>query len=192
MNDENFTLLNLNISEASWPILIKFYVYHHWGGWHKVLGQTGSKLCFPWQQKAPIDYNGENDVSIFPRLFFIRSFLYLQVMRTCIKSRMRPNFGQIGPLTTELAVLEVSNISQRLIMGKWCLHASSFISRRNVRTRNILVCSRKILVRSRKNLVRSRKNLVPSRNNMVCPRKKSRSFEKYSRLFEKYSRSFEK
>ena len=26
------TLSNLNISEASWPILIKFYVLHHWGG----------------------------------------------------------------------------------------------------------------------------------------------------------------
>ena len=27
-----FNHLNLNISEASWPILIKFYVYYHWGG----------------------------------------------------------------------------------------------------------------------------------------------------------------
>ena len=26
LNDENFPLSNLNISEASWPILIKFYV----------------------------------------------------------------------------------------------------------------------------------------------------------------------
>ena len=26
LSDENFTLLNLNISEARWPILIKFYV----------------------------------------------------------------------------------------------------------------------------------------------------------------------
>ena len=26
LSDENFALLNLNISEASWPILIKFYV----------------------------------------------------------------------------------------------------------------------------------------------------------------------
>ena len=47
--------------------------------------------------------------------------------RTCIKSRTSSNFGQIGPQTTELAALEVWNISHRLIMGKWCLHASSFI-----------------------------------------------------------------
>ena len=26
LNDENFILSNLNISEANWPILIKFYV----------------------------------------------------------------------------------------------------------------------------------------------------------------------
>ena len=26
LNDEDFTLSNLNISEASWPVLIKFYV----------------------------------------------------------------------------------------------------------------------------------------------------------------------
>ena len=39
-------------------------------------------------------------------------------MRTCIKSRMILNFGQIGPLTTELAAHEHL---------KCCLHASSFI-----------------------------------------------------------------
>ena len=73
---------------------------------HKVLGQIGSKLWFPWQQKAPIDLLWENDVSTFSWSFFIQSFLYLQVMRACIKSRMSSNFGQIGPLTTELAALE--------------------------------------------------------------------------------------
>ena len=57
-------------------------------------------------RKPPLTYNGENGVSTFPRLLFIRSFLYLQVTRTCIKSRMSSNFGQIGPLTMELAALE--------------------------------------------------------------------------------------
>ena len=37
------------------------------------------------------------------------------------------NFGQIGPLTMELAALEHLKISHGLIMGKWCLLASSFI-----------------------------------------------------------------
>ena len=68
---------------------------------HNVLRQIGSK---------PLTYNGENGVT-----------------KTCIKSRASSNFGQIGPLTTELAALERLKISRRLLMGKWCLHASSFI-----------------------------------------------------------------
>ena len=82
---------------------------------HKVLGQIGSKLWFPWQQKPPLTYNGENNVSTFSRLFFIWSFLYSQVTRTCIKSRTSSNFCQIGPLTTELYALERSHW---LWMGK--------------------------------------------------------------------------
>ena len=89
--------------------------------------QIGSKLWCPWQQKSPLTYNGENGVSTFSRLLLIQSFLYLQVTRTCIKSRTSSNFGQIGPLTTELAALEHKKKSHRLTMGKWCLHASSFI-----------------------------------------------------------------
>ena len=94
---------------------------------HKVLEQIGSKLWFPWHRKPPSTYNGENNVSTFSRLFLIRSFLYLQMTRTCIKSRTSSNFGQIGPLTTELAALERLKSSHRLIMGKCCLHASYFI-----------------------------------------------------------------
>ena len=43
---------------------------------------------------------------MFSRLFLIGSFSYLQVMRTYIKAYMSLNFGQIPPLTTELAALE--------------------------------------------------------------------------------------
>ena len=57
-------------------------------------------------RKPPLTYNGENGVSTFSRLFLIRSFLYLQVMRTCKKSWTSSNFGQIGPLTTKLVALE--------------------------------------------------------------------------------------
>ena len=57
-------------------------------------------------RKAPLTYNGENGVSTFSRLLLIRSFLYLQVPRTCIKYQTSLNFGQIGPLNTELAALE--------------------------------------------------------------------------------------
>ena len=59
-------------------------------------------------RKPQLTYNGENGVSTFSRLLFIRSFLYLQVARTSIKSRTSSNFGQIGPLTMELAALLAS------------------------------------------------------------------------------------
>ena len=63
--------LNTCISEASWPILIKFMCSITGIGerLHKVLGQIGSKLWFPWQHKPPLTYNGENNVSTFSRLF---------------------------------------------------------------------------------------------------------------------------
>ena len=90
-------------------------------------GRLDQNAGFHGNRKPPLTYNGENDVSTFSRLFLIRSFLYLQVTRTCIKSRTSSNFGQIGPLTMELAALQRLKISHRFIMGKWCLHASSFI-----------------------------------------------------------------
>ena len=43
---------------------------------------------------------------MFSRLFSIGLFSYLQVMRTYIKAYISLNFGQIPPLTTELAALE--------------------------------------------------------------------------------------
>ena len=73
---------------------------------HKVLGRLAQNSGFHGNRKPPLTYNGENDVSTFSRLFLIRSFLYLQVTRTIIKSRRSSNFAQIGPLTTELAALE--------------------------------------------------------------------------------------
>ena len=78
-----------------------------WGkGCIRFWGRLDQNSVFYGNRKSPFTYNGENDVSTFSRLFLIRSFLYLQIMRTCIKSRTSSNFGQIGPLTTELAALE--------------------------------------------------------------------------------------
>ena len=54
-------------------------------------------------RKLPLTYN---DVSTFSRLLLIRSFFYLHVTRTCIKSRTSSKFGYIGPQTKELAALE--------------------------------------------------------------------------------------
>ena len=59
-------------------------------------------------RESPLTYNGKNGVATSSRLLLIQSFLYLQVMRTCMKSRTSSNCGQIGPLTMELAALERS------------------------------------------------------------------------------------
>ena len=71
---------------------------------HNVLRQITSGVH--GNRKPPLTYNGENGVATFSLLLMIRSFLCLQVTKTCIKSRTSSNFGQIGPLTTELAALE--------------------------------------------------------------------------------------
>ena len=70
-----------------------------WGRLDQNSGAHGNR-------KPPLTYNGENGVSTFSWLLLIQSFLYLQIMRTRIKSRTSSNFGQIEPLTTELAALE--------------------------------------------------------------------------------------
>ena len=70
-----------------------------WGRLDQNSGDHGNK-------KPPLTYNGENGVSTFSRLLLIRSFLYFQVTRACIKSRTSLNFGQIGLLNMELAALE--------------------------------------------------------------------------------------
>ena len=85
---------------------------------HIFLGRLDQNAGVHGNRKPPLTYNGENGVSTFSRLFLIRSFLYLQVRRICIKFRTSSNFGQIGQLTTELVALEHLKISHRRIMGK--------------------------------------------------------------------------
>ena len=78
-----------------------------WGkGCIRFWGRLDQNSGFHGNRKPSLTYNGENDVSTFSQLFFIRSFLYLQATRMCIKSRTSSNFGQLGSLTTELAALE--------------------------------------------------------------------------------------
>ena len=90
-------------------------------GYISFLGRLDQNSDFHGNRKPPLTYNGESGVAIFTWLFLNRSFLYFQVTRTS------SNFGQIGLPTTELAALERLKKSHRLIMGKCCLHASSFI-----------------------------------------------------------------
>ena len=50
-------------------------------------GRLNQNSGFHGNRKPSLTYNGENDVSNFSRLFLIRSFSYLHITRTCIKSR---------------------------------------------------------------------------------------------------------
>ena len=71
------------------------------------LARLDQNSGFHGNRKPPLTYNGENDVSTLCRLFLIWFFLNLQITRTYIKSQTSSNFGQVGPLTMELAALEV-------------------------------------------------------------------------------------
>ena len=81
-----FTLSNMNISETSWPIIIKFHLEHHWGGGWATLGFGPDRI---------------RTLVSLATSFLIGSSLSLQVMRTTITSWMGSKFGT-G--TYELAV----------------------------------------------------------------------------------------
>ena len=108
LSDENFTLLNLNIwSQLANLDKILCVASLGWGkGCIRFWGRLDKNSGFHSNRKPPLTYSGENDVSTFSQLFWIRFFLYLQVTKTCIRSQMSTNFGQIRPLTIELAAFE--------------------------------------------------------------------------------------
>ena len=70
------------------------------------LGRLDQNSGVHGNRKPPLTYmyNGENGVSTFSRLLWI--LLILAGNEDMLKSRMSSNFGQIRPLTTELAALE--------------------------------------------------------------------------------------
>ena len=117
-------LLTLELLALEWRKFYTFELEYPWGqmanldqilcvaslavgkGCIMFWGRLDQNCVVHGNRNPPLTYNGENGVSTFSRLLLIRSFLYLQVTRTCIKSRTSSNFGQIGPLTMELAALE--------------------------------------------------------------------------------------
>ena len=119
-------LLTLELLALEWRKFCSFELEYLWGqlanldqilcvvslraekGCIMFWGRLDQNWC-SWQQKPPLTYNGKNGVSTFSRLLLIRSFLHLQVTRTCITSRTSSNFGQIRPLTRELAALIMEN-----------------------------------------------------------------------------------
>ena len=115
------TLSNMNISETSRPITIKFYLKHHWGGGKAALGFGADQIRTLVSMATDSSHRvimGKKGVITFSRLFLIGSFLYLQVTMTYIRACMSSKFDRIRPRTMELAPLSVGKNSHRLIMGK--------------------------------------------------------------------------
>ena len=99
----------MNISEASRPIAIKFYLKHHWGGGKAAWGFGADQFRTLVSMATDSSHRvimGKNGVITFSQMFLIRSFSYLQVTMTCTRAWMSSKFGRIRPRTTELAALE--------------------------------------------------------------------------------------
>ena len=94
---------------------------------HKVLGQIGSKLWFQWQQKAPIDlYWGKRCLHLFSVVFDPILFILAgneDMYKISDEFEFRPDRTTAYGVSCTWA----SKKFHRLIMGKCCLHASSFI-----------------------------------------------------------------
>ena len=94
---------------------------------HNLFRKIGSKLWCPWQQKAPIDLQWGKcclhlySVAFDPILFILAG--NEDIHKNSDEYEFRPD------RTTDYGVScpWASKNSHRLIMGKWCLHASSFI-----------------------------------------------------------------
>ena len=117
-------LLTLELLALEWQKFYTFELEYLWGqlvnldqilcvaslgvgkGCIRFWGRLDQNSGVHGNRKPPLTYNGKNGVSTFSQLLLIQSFLYLQVTRTCMKSRLSSNCGQIGPLTMELAALE--------------------------------------------------------------------------------------
>ena len=97
----------MNISATSGPITTKFYLKHHLvGGLSAVdFGPDRIRILVSMATENSHRVLMEKTVSSL-RLFFIRSYSYLQAMITCMIARTSSNFGLIGPPTAELAAIE--------------------------------------------------------------------------------------
>ena len=57
-------------------------------------------------EKSPLTYCGRDVLATLATSFLIGSSSFFEEKRTCTNALMNSNFGQIPPLTTELAVIE--------------------------------------------------------------------------------------
>ena len=101
-----FKLSNINISETSWPIIIKFHQKHHWGRGLTALGFRLDRIRTLVSMATDSSHRVKRGKSCDRSSSLICSSLFLQVTRTTIKSRMGLKLGRIRLGTYELAALE--------------------------------------------------------------------------------------
>ena len=92
------TLSNMNISASSWPIEMKFYLKHYWGGGKASVRldpdriRTLVSMATDGSHRVVMEKNG---VITFSRMLLMGSFSYLQVTMTCMSAWMSSKFGWI-------------------------------------------------------------------------------------------------
>ena len=92
------TISSMNISATSGSITMKFYQKHHLEGGKAAtgFGPDQIKTLVSMATDSSNRFIMEKTVlPLFSQLIFIRSFLYLQVMMTCIGARRSSKFSQI-------------------------------------------------------------------------------------------------
>ena len=97
----------MNISETSWPIVIKFQLELHWGGGLAALGFRPDRIRTLVSMATDSSHRvimGGNLVTTLAPSCLIGS-LFLQVTRTNIKSQMGSKFSKVRPGTEEIAAL---------------------------------------------------------------------------------------
>ena len=117
-------LLTLELLALEWPKFHTFELEYLWSqlanldqilcatslGWGKgclrFWGRLDENSGFHGNRKPPLTYNGENDVSTFFLSCFDQIIFKLAGNEDMHIISDSSNFGQIGPLTTELAALE--------------------------------------------------------------------------------------
>ena len=99
----------MNISETNGSIATKFYLKHHLGGGLAALGFGPDRIRTLVSMATESSHRVIMVKTVSPFFlgcFFIRSFSYLQVTKTCMRARKSSIFSLIGPPTEELAALE--------------------------------------------------------------------------------------
>ena len=96
-----------------------------WGkGCVRFWDRLGQNFGFHGNRKRPLTYDGENNVSTFSLLFFYQIFFKLAGNKD--RHKISDEF-EFRHTPYRVRCSNVWKISHRLIMGKWCLQASSFI-----------------------------------------------------------------